>query len=49
MHIMNKTMNTESLFSTRSTEQYVKGAIGELERDFVQRHVVIGQGIMALN
>ena len=29
--------------------QYLKGPTRELERDFLQGHVVIGQGIMALN
>jgi len=29
--------------------QYLKGPERELERDFLCEHVVIGQGIMALN
>ena len=29
--------------------QYLKGATGKMGRDFLQGHVVIGQGIMALN
>jgi len=29
--------------------QYAKGPAGELERGFLQGHVVIGQGGMALN
>ena len=29
--------------------QYVKGPVRKLERDFLQRYVVIGQGIVALN
>jgi len=29
--------------------QYLKGPTRELERDFLQGHVVIGQGGMALN
>jgi len=29
--------------------QYLKGPTRELERDFLQGHVVIGQGVMALN
>ena len=29
--------------------QYPKGAAGKLERDFLQGHVDIGQGVMALN
>jgi len=29
--------------------QYLKGPARELERDFLQGHRVIGQGVMALN
>ena len=29
--------------------QYLKGPTRKLERDFLQGHVVIGQGVMALN
>ena len=29
--------------------QYLRGPTGKLERDFLQGHVVIGQGVMALN
>jgi len=29
--------------------QYLKGPTRELERGFLQGHVVIGQGVMALN
>jgi len=29
--------------------QYLKGPARKLERDFLQGHVVIGQGVMALN
>jgi len=29
--------------------QYLKGPARKLERDFLQRHVVIGQGIVVLN
>jgi len=29
--------------------QYMKGPIIKLERDFLQGHVVIGQGIMVFN
>ena len=29
--------------------QYLKGPTGKLERDFLQGHVVTGQGLMALN
>jgi len=29
--------------------QYLKGPVRELERDFLKAHVVIGQGVMALN
>jgi len=29
--------------------QCLKGPARELERDFLQRHVLIGQGVMALN
>ena len=29
--------------------QYLKGPTGKLERDFLQGHVAIGQGVMALN
>jgi len=29
--------------------QYLKGPARELEREFLQGHVVIGQGVMALN
>ena len=29
--------------------QYLKGPTEKLGRDFLQRHVVIGQGVMALN
>ena len=29
--------------------QYLKGPTRELERDFIQGHVVIGQVVMALN
>ena len=29
--------------------QYLKGPTGKLERDFLQGHVVIGQGVMASN
>jgi len=29
--------------------QYLKGPTRELERDFLQGHVVIGQGVMALD
>lgn len=28
--------------------QYLKGATGCLERDYLQEHAVIGQGVMAL-
>jgi len=33
----------------RAAFQYLKGPMRELERDFLQGHVVIGQGVMALN
>jgi len=29
--------------------QYLKGPARKLEKDFLQGHVVIGQGVMALN
>jgi len=29
--------------------QYLKGPTRKLERDFLQGHVVMGQGVMALN
>ena len=29
--------------------QYLKGPVGNLERDCLQGHVVIGQGVMALS
>jgi len=29
--------------------QYLQGLTGKLERDFLQGHVVIGQGLVALN
>jgi len=29
--------------------QYLKGPTRELERDFLHRHAVIGQGVMALS
>lgn len=33
----------------RAAFQYPKGAVRELERDRLQSHIVIGQGLMALN
>jgi len=33
----------------RAAFQYLKGPTRKLERDFRQRYVVIGQGVMALN
>ena len=29
--------------------QYLKGPTGKMGRDFLQRHVVMGRGVMALN
>ena len=33
----------------RAAFQYLKGPTRKLEKDFLQGHVVIGQGVMALN
>ena len=38
-----------SKLGLKEDKQYLKGPTGKLERDFLQEHVVIGQGVMALN